>query len=39
MQLGIVTLLTQQAQRPMLLEVFTNADEDAQAMKHYLRFE
>ena len=36
MQLGIVTLLTQQAQRPMLLEVFTNADEDAQAMKHYL---
>ena len=39
MQLGIVTLLTQQAQRPMLLEVFTNADKDAQAMKHYLRFE
>ena len=36
MQLGIVTLLTQQVQRPMLLEVFTNADEDAQAMKHYL---
>lgn len=39
MQLGIVTLLTQQTNRPMLLEVFTHADEDAKAMKDYLRFE
>lgn len=39
MQLGIVTLLTQQTDRPMLLEVFTHADEDAKAMKDYLRFE
>lgn len=39
MQLGIVTLLTQQTDRPMLLEVFTNAEEDAKAMKDYLRFE
>lgn len=39
MQLGIVTLLTQQTDRPMLLEVFTHAEEDAKAMKDYLRFE
>lgn len=39
MQLGIVTLLTQQTDRPMLLEVFTNAEEDAKAMKDYFRFE
>ena len=35
MQIGVVTLLTQESQRPMLLEVFTDADTDAQAMKQY----
>ena len=35
MQVGIVTLLTQQADRPMVLEVFTDAAEDAKAMREY----
>lgn len=35
MQIGIVTLLTRQATRPMVLEVFTNADDDAQAVASY----
>lgn len=35
MQVGVVTLLTQQADRPMVLEVFTDAAEDAKAMKEY----
>jgi len=37
MQLGVVTLLTKQAQRPMLLEIFTDAETDAQMMKDYYR--
>lgn len=35
MQLGIVTLLTREANRPMVLEVTTNADDDAKEMKRY----
>lgn len=35
MQVGVVTLLTQQADRPMVLEVFTDAAEDAKAMREY----
>lgn len=35
MQIGIVTLLTRDAHRPMLLEVFTDAEEDARVMKQY----
>ena len=37
MQLGIVTLMTRQSSRPMLLEVFTDADEDGRAMREYYR--
>ena len=35
MQVGVVTLLTQQADRPMVLEVFTDAAEDAKVMREY----
>lgn len=35
MQIGIVTLLTRETNRPMLLEVFTNVDEDMKAMADY----
>lgn len=35
METGIVTLLTRQTHRPMLLEVFTNADTDAKALAEY----
>lgn len=35
MQVGVVTLLTQQVDRPMVLEVFTDAAEDAKAMREY----
>ena len=35
MQLGIVTLMTRQSARPMLLEVFTDADEDGRAIREY----
>ena len=35
MQIGVVTLLTQESERPMVLEVFTDAAEDARAMKQY----
>ena len=35
MQIGVVTLLTQQSERPMLLEVFTDAADDAAAMKSF----
>ena len=35
MQIGIVTLLTRDAERPMLLEVTTDADADAKAMADY----
>lgn len=33
MQIGVVTLLTQQSERPMLLEVFTDAATDAAAVR------
>lgn len=36
MQIGITTLLTRQARRPMVLEVITDGDEDARVMKEYL---
>lgn len=35
MQIGIVTLLTRETNRPMLLEVFTDVDEDMKAMADY----
>ena len=35
MRIGVVTLLTQESERPMVLEVFTDAAEDARAMKQY----
>lgn len=35
MQLGIVTLLTREASRPMVLEVFTTAEDDAKAVAEY----
>ena len=38
MQMGMVTLLTRDASRPMVLEVFTNADADAKAMQEYLEY-
>lgn len=34
-QIGIVTLLTRETNRPMLLEVFTDVDEDMKAMADY----
>jgi len=37
MQLGIVTLLTRQANRPMVLEITTNAEEDKQAIQEYYK--
>ena len=36
-RLGIVTLLTRQSSRPMLLEVFTSADDDKNTMQAYYR--
>lgn len=35
MQIGIVTLLTRETNRPMLLEVFTDVDEDMKAYSMY----
>ncbi len=35
MQMGIVTLITRESQRPMLLEVVTSADDDTKALKDY----
>ena len=35
MQIGVVTLLTQESERPMVLEVFTDVAEDTRAMKQY----
>lgn len=35
MQIGIVTLLTRETDRPMLLEVFTEGDEDARTLDKY----
>lgn len=37
MQLGIVRLLTEQTRRPIVLEVFTNAETDAEVMREYYR--
>ena len=37
MQVGVVTLLTQPSDRPMLLEVFTRAEDDARALDEYYR--
>lgn len=37
MQCGIVTLLTRETTRPMLLEIMTNAEDDAEAMAEYYR--
>lgn len=39
MQIGIVTLLTREANRPMLLEVFTDADEDYKATSSYYKLQ
>jgi 2-succinyl-5-enolpyruvyl-6-hydroxy-3-cyclohexene-1-carboxylate synthase len=36
MRMGIVRLLTEEVNRPMLLEVFTDVQEDERAMKTYL---
>ncbi len=38
MQMGIVTLLTRDASRPMLLEVVTDAETDTQVLKDYYHF-
>lgn len=35
MQIGIVTLLTREAERPMLLEVFTDSNDDKEAFRQY----
>ena len=37
MQIGIVTLLTRETERPMLLEVFTDKEEDARTLGEYFR--
>ena len=37
MQLGIVTLLTRQAERPMLLEVMTDSTKDNDVMADYFK--
>ena len=37
MRMGIVTLLTRHSSRPMLLEVFTDPQHDAGALKDYLK--
>lgn len=36
LQMGMVSLLTEERQRPMLLEVFTDAEADSQAFRAYL---
>lgn len=36
LQMGVVALLTEERQRPMLLEVLTDAEADAQAFRSYL---
>jgi 2-succinyl-5-enolpyruvyl-6-hydroxy-3-cyclohexene-1-carboxylate synthase len=35
MQLGIVQMLTMQTKRPVVLEVFTDAETDIQQLKNY----
>lgn len=37
-QIGIVTLLTRQTQRPMLLEVFTSPEDDVKTLKDYFSY-
>lgn len=37
MQIGMVTLLTRESNRPMLLEVFTDAEDDKKALQDYYR--
>ena len=37
MQIGIVTLLTRESERPMLLEVFTDSNDDIKALEKYFK--
>lgn len=37
MQIGIVTLLTRESERPMLLEVFTDRNDDVKALEKYFK--
>lgn len=37
MQIGIVTLLTRESERPMLLEVFTDSSDDVKALEKYFK--
>lgn len=37
MQIGIVTLLTRESERPMLLEVFTDCNDDMKALEKYFK--
>lgn len=37
MQIGVVTLLTRESERPMLLEVFTDSNDDVKALEKYFK--
>lgn len=37
MQIGVVTLLTRESERPMLLEVFTDSNDDVKALVKYFK--
>ena len=37
MQIGVVTLLTRESERPMLLEVFTDNNDDVKALEKYFK--
>lgn len=37
MQIGVVTLLTHESERPMLLEVFTDSNDDVKALEKYFK--
>ena len=37
MQIGVVTLLTRESERPMLLEVFTDCNDDMKALEKYFK--
>ena len=37
MQIGVVTLLTRESERPMLLEVFTDSNDDMKALEKYFK--
>ena len=37
LQIGIVTLLTRESERPMLLEVFTDSNDDVKALEKYFK--